>query len=350
MANPEHLAILKQGVGVWNRWRQSNPGNPPFMTLDQAQAFVARRWSPLSLQYDFSGATFQSWDLSGANLSDCNFREADLGQVRLFQANLDRSYLIRANLAGPDLMITAPYTNFTGAKLQYARFSNTFFYESDFRNAQIGSTFFSGVDLRRAIGLDSVCHEARSSIDTLTLSYSEGAIPATFLRGAGVPEPFVVYGQSLSIRPIHYFSCFISHSSEDQGFVGQFYSDLRLQDIRCWCAPEDLKIGDPFRQRIDESIRVHDKLLVILSEHSVESPWVRDEVEAALERERIENRLVLFPIRLDDAVMKTKQAWAASIRRTRHIGNFSDWKNHDSYQRAFQRLLRDLKAEQRESP
>jgi hypothetical protein len=24
MANPEHLAILKQGVEVWNKWRDEN--------------------------------------------------------------------------------------------------------------------------------------------------------------------------------------------------------------------------------------------------------------------------------------------------------------------------------------
>ena len=43
--------------------------------------------------------------------------------------------------------------------------------------------------------------------------------------------------------------------------------------------------------------------------------------------------------------MHTDIAWAASIRRTRHIGDFSNWKEHDSYQAAFQRLLRDLKAQ-----
>ena len=36
---------------------------------------------------------------------------------------------------------------------------------------------------------------------------------------------------------------------------------------------------------------------------------------------------------------------AADIRRTRHIGDFTDWKDHDSYQQALKLLLRDLKAE-----
>ncbi|MBI1882274.1 MAG: hypothetical protein HYR94_29225 [Chloroflexi bacterium] len=51
------------------------------------------------------------------------------------------------------------------------------------------------------------------------------------------------------------------------------------------------------------------------------------------------------PIQLDTAVMETNQAWAADIRRSRYIGDFSRWKDHDAYQQAFERLLRDLKAD-----
>ena len=54
---------------------------------------------------------------------------------------------------------------------------------------------------------------------------------------------------------------------------------------------------------------------------------------------------MLFPIRLDESVMKTEQAWAAHVQRTRHIGDFCGWKDHDAYQKAFARLLRDLEVE-----
>ncbi len=56
---------------------------------------------------------------------------------------------------------------------------------------------------------------------------------------------------------------------------------------------------------------------------------------------------MLFSIRLDGAVMETDEAWVAKIRRTRHIGDFGRWKDHDLYQEAFERLLRDLKANER---
>lgn len=53
----------------------------------------------------------------------------------------------------------------------------------------------------------------------------------------------------------------------------------------------------------------------------------------------------VVPIRLDEAVMGAPEAWAADVRRTRHIGEFNRWRDHGSYNRALERLLRDLKAE-----
>jgi hypothetical protein len=95
---------------------------------------------------------------------------------------------------------------------------------------------------------------------------------------------------------------------------------------------------------------VYDKLLLILSEHSVASDWVEHEVEMALAREQEQKRTMLFPIRLDDAVMEIKTGWPAHIRNTRHIGDFPNWKSHDAYQKSFVRLLRDLKASEGKKP
>ena len=60
----------------------------------------------------------------------------------------------------------------------------------------------------------------------------------------------------------------------------------------------------------------------------------------AFEEERRRGQTVLFPIRLDDAVMETDEAWAAKLR-ARHIGDFRRWKDHDAY-KAFERVLRGL--------
>jgi hypothetical protein len=91
------------------------------------------------------------------------------------------------------------------------------------------------------------------------------------------------------------------------------------------------------------TIHLQDKLLLLLSEHALASAWVKDEVEAALEKERRQGRDVLFPVRLDDAVMHATHVWAAKVRRTRHIGDFTHWETASAYDVAFARLLHDLR-------
>jgi hypothetical protein len=140
----------------------------------------------------------------------------------------------------------------------------------------------------------------------------------------------------------HFYSCFISYSNHDETFAKRLHSDLVDRNLRCWFAPKDLKPGEFFQERIEESIRDFDKLMIVLSEASVHSRWVEREVNAALEREDREKHPILFPIRIDDAVMEAPQPWVAHIRRTRHIGDF-----RGSYQQAFDQLLWDLKAPDR---
>lgn len=92
-------------------------------------------------------------------------------------------------------------------------------------------------------------------------------------------------------------------------------------------------------------IRAHDKLILVLSINAINSEWVEKEVETAMDIERKKKRDVLLPIRIDDAVTRTENGWAADIWRQRHVGDFCCWKNPDAYNCAFNRLLKDLKPE-----
>jgi hypothetical protein len=192
--------------------------------------------------------------------------------------------------------------------------------------------------------LNTIQHRGPSTIGIDTLYRSQGNIPEVFLRGAGVPEEFIIYIKSVVGRPFEYYSCSISSSSQDNEFAQRLYNDLQAIGIRCWFAPADLRIGDEFLARIDEAIKLRDKLLVVLSRASIQSQWVKKEVEIALEEEHRRKANVLFPIRLDDAVMETDQGWLVDLRRTRQIADFRGWKEHSSYQQAFSRLYRDLAA------
>jgi len=150
---------------------------------------------------------------------------------------------------------------------------------------------------------------------------------------------------SLTNSAIDFYSCFISHSSKDQVFAERLFADLQGNNVRCWYAPHHMEIGAPILNEIDSAIRLHDKLLLILSENSVGSRWVEHEVLSATSKEYQQERdaRTLFPIRLDDAVMDTNVQWARNLKETRHIADFTGWKDHDRYKVAFDRLLRDLK-------
>jgi hypothetical protein len=217
---------------------------------------------------------------------------------------------------------------------------------ADFGESFMGSVVFGAVDLFAVAGSDTVTHGGPSVIGLGTIYLSKGNIPDHFLRGTGVPEPFIVQMRALvgAMSPIQFHSCFISYSSKDGEFAERLYHDLQLKGVRCWFAPADSRTGDRIRPKIDEAIRIHDKLLLILTENSVKSDWVEKEVETAFEKERNQGRTVLFPIRLDDTAMDTENAWAADIRRTRHIGDFREWKSAHEYKRALERLVHDLRA------
>jgi uncharacterized protein YjbI with pentapeptide repeats len=330
VADEAHVKILRgESVDSWNRWRVKNPGLRPDLSAADLRGRELRgvnlRQADLR-QADFSEAA----DVRGANLGGSSYM-LDIG-TDLFGSDLREADLREADLREADLR----EANLRGAKLEGA----------NLRNAIMNSTELGELDLSRVEGLETVRHHGPSTVGIDTIYRSKGDIPERFLREAGVPEPFIVHMKSLvaAMSPIEFYSCFISYSSRDQEFAERLYADLQNKGVRCWFAPEDLKIGDKLRPAFDEAIRVHDKLMAVLSENSVGSPWVEKEVETAFEKERRQSRTVLFPIRLDEAVMETDQAWAADIRRTRHIGDFRDWKNHDSYKKAFDRLLRDLKA------
>ena len=393
MANQEQLEILMQGVDVWNKWRKEH-SELEIDLYDADLRGVMLRKIDLSranltgtdfINADLSEARliytdFRSANLSGANLNGANLTRADLSRAILSDAKLlgtDLTYanlkntdfsnadlrdaeLRDANFSGADLS----KTNFSYANLTGANFNNAILNDTNFTNGDIGFTIFGDVDFGTAIGLKIINHRGPTTIGSKTIQRSKGKIPTEFLRGCGLSDLDIEYAKLAvpGLDPeevtditygihqlylgdgIQYYSCFISYNSKDQILLNRLHDDLQDNGVRCWFAPEDMKIGDQIRPTIDRQIQLRDKLLVILSKNSVHSEWVGDEVEAAIEEEKESERLVLFPIRLDDAVLNTREDWAAKIKRRRHIGDFSNWKDESAYRKAFERLLRDLKA------
>src|SRR5215470_2297790 len=322
MANPEHLQSLKQGVEAWNAWRRQYRHIRP----DLSQANLSRA--------DLGAVNFSHADLSGAHLISADLAAADLSATNLSATNLNAADLHQANLSGADLN----GADLSGADLHQANLSG-----ADLSHATLFDTVFGDTNLTAVQGLATCVHHGPSILDHPTLVRS-GSLPLAFLRGCGLPDALIDYLPSLIHHSSQFYSCFISYASKDHAFAERLHADLQNKGVRCWFAPEDMKIGDRLRPRIDETIRLYDKLLLVLSKTSVASQWVEQEVETALARERQQGTTVLFPVRIDNTVMTLETGWPALIRNTRNIGDFRRWKTHDVYQKAFDRLLRDLKA------
>jgi len=321
MANSEHLKILKQGVEVWNKWRWRDENS-----------FINPDLSNINL----NGANLRGADLNNTNLTRTKLRAANLRRARLLFAALNKADLTEAdlgaaNLTGADLSVADLHwvnlngANLTGADLGRARifesdligadlsranlsraeFKRVALYEVNFSQALFEFTTIGDIDLSKATGLETTEHNGPSTLGIDTIFRSGGKIPHKFLEDAGVPDIFINYIESLTGQAIQFFSCFISHSTKDKEFIDRIYADLRKEGVRCWFAPEDMNIGDEIRTAIDKAIRSRDKVLLVLSENSINSEWVKDEVEAAYEEEIQRNKSVLFPIRTDQSVMVT---------------------------------------------
>ena len=154
MANPEHVEILKQGVDVWNRWREDNPHeNPDLKELKFRNKHLI-------------GADFNNSDLKGSK-----FRLA---------------FMMNATLRGSDLRETI--------------FQKMSLKGVDFSGVSIGSTLFINVDLSDSLGLELIKHRGPSYIDISTIIRSRGNIPQSFLRGCGIPNNFIEYISSLTTQ------------------------------------------------------------------------------------------------------------------------------------------------------
>ena len=300
---------------------------------------------------DLRGADLSEADLSGAVASVPGVSVTSLSVAFRRGVTLFGVHVRGADLRGTDLSRAAFY----GADLRGADLSRAQLSGADLGSGKCGNTVFGAVDLSNVKGLESIEHSGPSTVDVDTLVRSRGRIPEAFLRGCGIPDRLIIYLPSIfgEMDPIQFYSCFISYSTKDQDFAERLHSRMRDKGLRVWFAPEDMQAGRKMHEQVDEAIRLYDKLLLVLSEHSVGSKWVRDEIRRARRAEVREGRRKLFPIRLMDyGSLERWESFYADLAedvaeevREYFIPDFSGWKDHDAFEAGFARLLKDLKSE-----
>jgi uncharacterized protein YjbI with pentapeptide repeats len=397
MPNEKHFEIIKQGVQGWNQWREDNPDIEPDLSdvdlsdrkLNNANLSDTDLRRSILKNTDFRGANLVRADLRSASISkasfnlaklrEANFSEAYLRASDLSEADLKRAYFIRADLVRVDLyeadLTRADFrwayliatdlrmaslaradlrwahlsesnlseANLTKANLIKASIIKTNLLHADLKDVSMAWTHFGDVDLSLTKELFTARHFGPSSIGIDTIMRSDGKIPESFLRETGVSDNIIQNIALLTEKGLSHQSCFISHSGKDLEFAEKLYSDLQNHGVRCWFASEDMKIGKKTWDAIYHFIRMRDIILVILSEDSIASDWVEEEVNAALAEENKRKKPIFLPIRVDAAVLESDQAWAEYINNTRNICDFSNWKDHDAYHQSLDKLLDDIK-------
>ena len=266
-----------------NQWRMDNIAIRPDLShaaLSHAKLSASDFRGANLTSANLKGADLRGTYLNGADLNHADLREANLAGADLREANLCEAKLSRADIGAAKLR----KTHLNGSDIRGAKFNTSNLEETDLTGVILSETLFINVDLTKALGLDMCKHEGPSTLDHRTLVKS-GRLPLSFLRGCGLPEALITYLPSVLNQAVEFYSCFISYSTKDQDFATRLHADLQAKGIRCWFAPHDIRAGKKIIEQIDEAIRIHDRLLLILSKASMSSEWVQTEISQARKRE-----------------------------------------------------------------
>ncbi|MGC9969720.1 MAG: pentapeptide repeat-containing protein [Bryobacteraceae bacterium] len=183
MANPEHVAIIKMGTEVWNRWRS------------------ATRWKSNDPHVpDLSGANLSGLDISGADLEEVNLREADLSNTNLSKAFLGAGLRVRRaspgevtlqGRPGGEVVFEAGFTlevspesggaDLGGANLRHADLSGAELcaanlYGADLTGAKLSDAAFSASTVWPD-GYEPIAHGAIPLLKSFNIAFDEALSP-----------------------------------------------------------------------------------------------------------------------------------------------------------------------------
>lgn len=125
---------------------------------------------------------------------------------------------------------------------------------------------------------------------------------------------------------------FISHSAKDKPFVRKLAADLVTSGVKVWLDEQRILVGDSIPEKIAQGLAESDFFLIVISENSVGSAWVKKELSTALVHEIERRKVTVLPIKLDGAPMP-------DTIKDKLYADFSH-----SYEEGFEKLLRSIKA------
>jgi hypothetical protein len=141
----------------------------------------------------------------------------------------------------------------------------------------------------------------------------------------------------LALGDVKRGTVFISHSFTDKKFVSRLAEDLTNRGIEVWVDEAEIKIGDSLIEKIRAGIDQVDFVAVVLSHASIESEWVKKEVDVAVNQEIAGRRVKVLPIMIE----KLSQDEIPGFL----LGKlYADFSSEDNYREALRKLLERLRS------
>ena len=94
---------------------------------------------------------------------------------------------------------------------------------------------------------------------------------------------------------------FISYSSKNSEVAEYILNELQKASIKCWMAPNSLHGGDEYEEIIEQAIRECRALVLVYSQHAVNSRWVNSELTIAFSEYKH-----IIPFRIDETPLEGK--------------------------------------------
>jgi len=277
--------------------------------------------------------------LDGINLSHCRLDSANLSGASMKNASLKSSVLVDTDLSRADL---------TNADLEKAFLNGTNFSGADlagtnFAQAEFGRTLFVDTDLSSTVGLEEAIHSTASEISFSTLVKSGFKLSERFMRSAGVSIGLIDdlrRGQRFATT---YSTCFLSYSTKDADFAQHLYNALIEAGVRVYMDRTELIAGEYLDTQLTKAIREHDRTIAILSENSLQSVWLEQEMKIALHYKSGG----FTPIRLCDISLirsfVAEKEIKPDIVDLYPILDFSGWQEKPEFARCRDMLLKSIR-------
>ena len=131
-----------------------------------------------------------------------------------------------------------------------------------------------------------------------------------------------------------YHGIFLSHTGADKPFVRQLRKDLLEHGVpQVWVDEAEIDVGDSLTAKIEEGMKETRYIGVVLSAKSIGAPWVKKELDIAINREIASGEVVVLPLLYEKCTLPAFLQGKL----------YADFTNSEEYANGLAKLLRRLR-------